>query len=262
MRFWRLFPRLALGSIFLSVILLIILGRELTFEIVNKLLSIDLGTLGSLSSGIISIVLIILFCSLGLFLLEIICHLLGLGFALLYKINLINKLFSAIGLSELYEPAPHLSASILLNNKNDFFDYVYLRSVSNPDMKSHIKMVRKITEDAIEHTINFTNKDLMEGIALYGSVTQDRKWLESVRDNINEIYYIQITLITILVSFIEFNLSPLLCIIWMLLTVLILILLIPLLKERKRTYALFLLLSYLDNFSTWDAALVEDRDSV
>lgn len=262
LRFWRLFPRLALGFVFLFLTLLGIFGEDRAHEFFNKLRVINTESLGSLSSGIILIVAIILFCSLGLFLLDLVCYGAGLFLTLIFRIPFLNNLPGIRHLAELTLPISKEIEDIITGNRTDIQEFIYFKSASNPDLISHTRKIKKMTEEAITHTLNFNNKDLIEGIALYGSLTQDRKWLESVKDNISELYYLQTTILAALIVLSIYHLDFTFYLIYASLEVVSLVIFIPLLKDRRRTYAFFILLSYLDNFATWEAATTQDRDAV
>jgi hypothetical protein len=262
LRFWRLFPRLALGAIFLCLILIIVSGKEASINLLVYIQHVNLDQLGNLSSGILIIILLILFCSLGLFLLELLSYIIGLIFTFIFSLSFITSVPGFRSLSGLTKPISEDLISFLDSDKNDLLEFCYFKSASNPDLMTRTKKVRELIEKAFNHTLHFQNKDLIEGIALYSSVTQDRKWLESVRDTISEIYYLQITLIMGLITLFVFDFGPLFYGFSIFFTVLSLLLLIFLIRKRRRTYAFFILLSYLDNFTTWEAASMVDRDAV
>lgn len=178
LRFWRLFPRLALGFVFLSAIIFTVLGRSHTYQIIAKLETIDLRTLGNLSSGIISIIFIVLFCSLGLFILEFVCYAIGLGFTFASKRRCIRNVLEFLGLYELTIPISKIAIDFLVKNKDELLEFISLKNASNPDLIPHTEKVKQIATEAVNHAASLKNSNLIEGISLYGAVTQDRKWLE------------------------------------------------------------------------------------
>lgn len=261
-RFWRLFPRLALGFLFLFSLLLAGLGSDLIYKQINSFKKlVDFGTLGNISTGIIIIIFAVLFCSLGLFLLDLVCYSIGTIVTLAGRMNWFNRLLTKLGISELVKPASETAMEYLITNKDDLLEFLYSRNLSNPEVFPRTKSVRKYTEQVINRAVELKDKQFIEGIAHY-TVTQDRKWLESLKDGITELYYFQITFLAALLPFIQAQMGAFFYICWIGSWIILTLLLLPLLKERRKKYAFYILLYYLDNFSTLESATVADRDAV
>ena len=262
LRFWRLFPRLALGFLFFSSLLFASLDKTFLYEQAGKLTSINVETIGNFSSGIILIILIVLFCSLGLFLLELICFAMGLLLVRLFQFRLLKSFSGWVGLSDLTTPVSDLSLSILTTNKDHFLEFVYLKNASNPELLPHGKKVKQYSKEAVNHAVKEGNKALIENHAYYGGLTQDRKLLEDLRDSIDEIYYLLITFIVVLITCLQFHFRTAVYIGWAVFIAAGSYPLLLLTRKRREMYAFFILMYYLDSFTTWEAATYEERDAI
>lgn len=262
LRFWRLFPRLALGFLFFSSLLFLSLGKTFVYEQTSKLSSINVEAIGNISSGIIFIILLILFCSFGLFLLELVCFAMGMLFGWLFHFRPMKNFSEWIGVYALLSPIGELSLSILTKNIDLFLGFVYLKNASNPELLPHAKKIKQYSKEAVEHALKEGNKMLIENHAYYGGLTQDMKLLEDLRESVDEIYYLLIVALVALFTCLQFNLSNSFYIVWAVLIVASSFPLFLIAKDRREKYAFFILMYYLDSFSTWEQASYEERDAI
>jgi hypothetical protein len=266
-RFWRLFPRMALGLVFLLSVISILLGRGVMIGLVEKAATIRLSDLGNLTFGVIAIIFVVLLSSLGLFVLEIVSYLSGVVMTWLLKIPLLQRGLGLLGVVELRTPIRELALSYLGKNKSDVSELIFLKYAANPSFFSNsnretisqTKRIRKHAADVVDHILTVQDDQLIERMA-YFTPTQDRKWLEGLQERVSDLYYLQITLVAVLWSLVQLQILVTNYLLWGAIVFVSMLSLVPLIRERRKIYAFYVLMYYSEQFSLMEPG--EDRDAL
>lgn len=261
-RFWRFLLRLFLGLLFLMECVAIVFGSRLLTPMKSLLENADLGVIQSLVSSLILVFTLALLGATGLFLLEIAeTSVRSLG-RVAFRSCLTAWVTKSEFLSWLLLPIPELAKKYFLQNRATVGEYYYLKSWSQPEALGRVDGLDEHIKKMGQHFANIEDCTFIEYADYYGSITQEQVKKDQLRDEIREIYYLLMVGLLASILIIRYDLiSQSLCV-----TLTAFLILVALsfsaLVERRRRFAVYIMLGYLDVSSLGQAATMEDRDAI
>lgn len=261
-RFWRFLLRIFLGLIFVIQCILLAAGREF-FDSMRSLTSnTDIGTMLTLVSSLFLLLALALFGALGLFLLEIVVAAAG-GFGRVVSQSRIHTLLMRSEfLSWLLLPIPELAKQYFQHNHATIVEYYYLKSWAQPEVLGQVEGLDEHMKKIEQHFGGIADIRFIEYADYFSSVTQEQVKRDQLREEIREIYYLLIVVLITIIIMVTYNFSANLSILSVILFLFLAIISFIVLAERRRRFAVYTMLGYLDAFTLGQGATVEDRDAI
>ena len=260
LRFWRLFPRLTMGIVFFASAIGLILGDAASRDLVDTVRHVDFKAINEFASGLVFILALIGFSSIGLYMLEITTFFLGSVFKLIVMITGSSHVLIKLGLAPFVLSAAELGLHYCRSNRAEVHAFLLNRNLATPETIEKAIEIRKHTEEVMNLLESLQNTELMHYFGFYSTVTQDQRKLLNARDDVSELYFLWLCSLTVTILGIRFGYGAIGYLGAVGIALILLILLYPLLRARLKALAIFTLYLYFDNFTVWDMN-IEDRDA-
>jgi hypothetical protein len=259
-RFWRFIVRIALGLIFLVLIVLhckIQLWNLVAEQGLQGVVAAVVNSKPDTTLALMVLAVAAIGGAVGLQLLEIAVVAFEKFVSVLYRCLQGKAILAGWLPQSMCAPLPALAYSYYLMNKRSLLEMSDLRSRSATlleDDTIHQTMVTRLEV----HMDKISDSSLIEEGSYYASLTQEQAKRASMREEIKEVHYYATV---VFLAAVLFSRSSGAVIGWTTLVIFTAGMLSVALVERRRRYAKFILMGYLDLFTIAPSATVEDRDA-
>lgn len=260
-RFWRSFPRFFLGFLFVVLVFSIPFG-PLILRAFHKIVdSANPADFQGLSTSIVLLFSLGMIGSIGLIALELLVSAGQFVITAFYG-QIVLRFFANSGiLNGLCAPINILALHYFRKNQDTVLRHVELKSSAMPEALGKNKVVSAHVRRISDFLSNLDSPQFIEYADFQGSLTQDQVLRERLRQEINEIYFILLDLVLIMIVLVLHFLSEIRVSFGIVAFLVLLIVVGPSIIERRRRLAVLILLGYLDNFVIANTATYQDRDA-
>lgn len=261
-KFWRLFPRFFFGALFVALMLFSVIGEKGLSKFTDYFKSLNFQDFGNVFSSLLVIVALLMISSFGLFVLELIVFIIEWMMEFFASLPFIERLADRFGVIELMLPTHQVCLKVFRKNKKEIINNFYLKSWALPEDIMKIKMLKEHTDAVEKHIKEIEKTKLLEDLSYYSAVTQEQAKVNQLRDDLRDIhFFIVVTGLAVIVFLSQGYLAH----IWPYIIVgfiLLDIVLLPVMKQKKIRLATYILMGYIDIFTLGEGATVVDRESV
>jgi hypothetical protein len=258
-RFWHFLPRLVLSLAVTAELLILALGPAEALAVPVSALGFVSQTLGGFAAGVATVLLVLL---------AIVCGSIALDAA----VALVGWLQGTAGrqlVAGLSRPSRRarrggsrhpvdIAFEMFMQHEQQILEYLELYGASQPAAVGHREEVTRLCKDIGRHMQKITNREMAALFAYFAGVTQEQKFEEHLRSSVDDIYHVWVVA-GLAVWVVAANLRTAPAVLGAMGA--LVAALVPLLAQRRRRLAHYLLYNYLQTFLFGEQADTADREA-
>jgi hypothetical protein len=260
-RFWRIFPRLALGITATASLLCILIPAPTLNAALVAMITWDWKSLLGVVPGVGILLALLSLSSIGILILDTAISVLSFVFHLVPRVPMFHWCIKSHGLAPLFLTVSQIAHRYLLKHKEQLLGYYFLKSWAQPEVLGQVKELQQHMDKIAEEIKRLDDLHLLETLDYYSAVTQDQAKLDHMREEIMDFYRIAMcSAFTILASFNYF--LPRTTVLTLTLAALgVMLIALFVAVQRKLHLARYVSVSFLDIFTLGEGATVIDREA-
>lgn len=154
-----------------------------------------------------------------------------------------------------------IAFEMFVQHEPQILDYIELYGASQPVAVGHREEVARLREDIARHMHKITNREMAALFAYFAGVTQEQKFEEHLRSSVDDIYHVWVVA-SLAVWVVAANLRTTPAVLAAVAALAAVVCgLVPLLAQRRRRLAHYLLYNYLQTFLFGEQGDIADREA-
>jgi hypothetical protein len=254
---WRFFPKLSIGALFIFEVLGLLLGGRTSS--LSRSIFVGLATYFTGPTLLVSIIILLaIVANLGVWILNLLCGILGGGLRSLSRRWLFSANNKDSSLRDLVEPCTEIAFRFYRNDPSFYSEWFRLRNLATSELNKR-KPMENFTREINEHILSLRRWDEIEAINYYTSLSQDQARVDKLTDDTQTLWNVLITVLMLPSIARMLEMTPATGITVSAVSLVLALSLVPQIIRRKRYVAAIIIIGYMDIFS-FGPTSIEERE--